>query len=225
MSDQAQTLRKAKARLRRNEGLRSEVVLEAALELFSEEGYSEVTMQKIADRVGIRHSLIYYYFESKEKLFHSALLHALEKLLAAYDEVKARHEDPVSIINEWFKLNVDQERFLKGLIKIMIDHVINDRKRPPRFVDEIVRNFYQFEQGMLAESIRDGVARGVFTCDEPEDMAAFISRNIDGIYYGEIVRRDASMAASMEKLKQLTWRLLEYTPEKSPKPKKRVKRG
>ena len=92
-------VRRAKARLRRNEGIRSDELLEIALLLFSEEGYREVTMKKIADRLGIRHSLIYYYFESKDKLFHSALLHALERLIAAYDEVKARHEDPVEIIN------------------------------------------------------------------------------------------------------------------------------
>jgi AcrR family transcriptional regulator len=63
-------VRRAKARLRRNEGVRSDELLEVALLLFSEEGYREVTMQKIADRLGIRHSLIYYYFESKEKLFY-----------------------------------------------------------------------------------------------------------------------------------------------------------
>jgi AcrR family transcriptional regulator len=126
-------------RLRRNEGVRSNELLEVALLLFSEEGYREVTMQKIADRLGIRHSLIYYYFESKDKLFHSALLHALERLMAAYDEVKARHDDPVDIINDWFRLNVDQEQLLKGLINIMIDHASNERRRTPRFVDDIVR--------------------------------------------------------------------------------------
>ena len=125
-------VRRAKARLRRNEGVRSDELLEIALLLFSEEGYREVTMQKIADRLGIRHSLIYYYFESKDKLFHSALLHALERLMAAYDEVKARHEDPVEIINDWFRLNIDQEQLLKGLINIMIDHASHERRRTPQ---------------------------------------------------------------------------------------------
>ncbi len=186
-------VRRAKARLRRNEGVRSDELLEMALLLFSEEGYREVTMQKIADRLGIRHSLIYYYFESKDKLFHSALLHALERLMVAYDEVKLRHEDPVDIINDWFRLNVDQEQFLRGLINIMIDHAINDRRRTPRFVDDIVRDFYGLEQRTLADSIRKGVKAGIFTCQAPDEMAAFISRNIDGIYFGAIVRRDASI--------------------------------
>ena len=201
-------VRRAKARLRRNEGVRSDELLEIALLLFSEEGYREVTMQKIADRLGIRHSLIYYYFESKDKLFHSALLHALERLMAAYDEVKARHDDPVEIINDWFRLNVDQEQLLKGLINIMIDHASHERRRTPRFVDDLVRDFYGLEQRTLADSIHKGVKAGIFTCQSPDEMAAFISRNIDGIYFGAIVRRDASIPDSMEQLKVQIWRLL-----------------
>lgn len=210
-------VRRAKARLRRNEGVRSDELLEMALVLFSAEGYREVTMQKIADRLGIRHSLIYYYFESKDKLFHSALLHALERVMAAYDEVKARHEDPVDIINDWFRLNVEQEQLLKGLINIMIDHASHDHKSTPRFVDDIVKDFYAFEQATLADSIRQGVKAGIFKCQSPDEMAAFISRNIDGIYYGAIVRRDVAIGASMRKLRKIVWQLLEYEDASRPR--------
>jgi AcrR family transcriptional regulator len=110
VSNQAASVRKAKARLRRTEGIRSDALLKTALSLFAEEGYRDVTIQKIAKRLRIRHSLIYYYFDSKEKLFHSALLHALEKLMAAYGEVRKRHQHPVDLINDWFRVNVDLGR-------------------------------------------------------------------------------------------------------------------
>ena len=191
-------MRKAKARLRRNEGIRSDALLETALSLFAEEGYREVTIQKIAKRLRIRHSLIYYYFESKEKLFHSALLHALETLMAAYGEVRKRHQHPVDLINDWFRVNVDLEPFLKGLINIMIDHASNDHKTHAPLRGRYREDFYAFEQATLADSIRQGVKAGIFTCQSPDEMAAFISRNIDGIYYGAIVRRDVAIGASME---------------------------
>lgn len=208
--ERTESVRKAKARLRRTEGIRSDALLQTALELFAEEGYRDVTIQKIAKRLGIRHSLIYYYFESKEKLFHSALLHALERLMKAYSEVRDRHEHPVDLINDWFQVNVDLAPFLRGLINIMIDHANRDYRRAPRFVDDIVRDFYAFEQSTLADSLRRGVKAGVFKCAAPEEMAAFISRHIDGIYYGAIVRHDASIAASMKELRKNVWRLLEY---------------
>ena len=218
VSNQAASVRKAKARLRRTEGIRSDALLETALSLFAEQGYRDVTIQKIATRLRIRHSLIYYYFESKEKLFHSALLHALEKLMTAYGEIRKRHQHPVDLINDWFRVNVDQEPFLKSLINIMIDHASHDHKRTPRFVDDIVKDFYAFEQSTLADSIRQGVKSGIFTCRSPDEMAAFISRNIDGIYYGAIVRRDVSVGTSMRKLRKIVWQLLDY--EDAPRPRR-----
>ncbi len=205
-----ETVKRAKARLRRNDGLRSNALLDTALLLFSEEGYRDVTMQRIADRLGIRHSLIYYYFESKEKLFHSALLQAVERLMTEYEEIKIKHQNPVDLINDWFRLNVEQELFLKGLINIMIDHASNGRSKTPRFVDEIVREFYNLEQKTIADCIHKGVAAGIFSCASPEEMAVFISRSIDGIYYGAIVRRDTLIPESMQKLKKVVWQLLSY---------------
>jgi AcrR family transcriptional regulator len=216
VSTQTATVRKAKARLRRTEGIRSDALLETALSLFAEEGYRDVTIQKIAKCLRIRHSLIYYYFESKEKLFHSALLHALEKLMAEYGEVRKRHKHPVDLIKGWFRVNVDLEPLLRGLINIMIDHGSHDHRRTPRFVDDIVRDFYVFEQSTLADSIRQGVKAGIFKCQSPDELAAFISRNIDGIYYGAIVRRDVSVSASMKKLRKIVWQLLDYQDASRP---------
>jgi AcrR family transcriptional regulator len=203
-------VRRAKARLRRNEGVRSDELLDTALLLFSQEGYRDVTITRIAERLRIRHSLVYYYFESKEKLFHSALLHALGKVMARYEEIKDRHDHPVDLIDDWFKMNIELAPFLKGLINIMIDHASNNRRKTPRFVDDVVRDFYVLEQTTLADSIQNGVEAGLFTCKSPQAMAAFISRHIDGIYYGAIVRRDASIPNAMRELKETVWRLLDY---------------
>ena len=82
------SVQQAKARLQKHDGVRAEVVLEAALELFSREEYNEVTVHRIAEAIGITHSLIYYYYKSKENLFHSALLHALDNAMEEYGAIK-----------------------------------------------------------------------------------------------------------------------------------------
>ena len=45
----------------------------AALDLFAEKDYAAVTTTEIARIVGVRHSLIYYYFDSKDDLFHKTI--------------------------------------------------------------------------------------------------------------------------------------------------------
>ncbi len=44
-------------------------ILEKALEVFCEEGYEDVTFQKIADRCGITRTTLYIYFKNKREIF------------------------------------------------------------------------------------------------------------------------------------------------------------
>jgi len=65
---------------------RPEEILDAALTVFSEKGYSPATMDAIAREAGITKGTIYLYFESKEELFVAmvrAKLRAIADLLPA----------------------------------------------------------------------------------------------------------------------------------------------
>ena len=44
---------------------RKHEILEKSLEVFIEEGYEDVTFQKIADRCGITRTTLYIYFKNK----------------------------------------------------------------------------------------------------------------------------------------------------------------
>lgn len=203
---------RAIGRLHRKEGLRSEAVLEVALSMFSSESYADVTIQEIARRVGVTHSLIYYYFESKEDLFHAAVLHALDGVMAQYDLITSQHEDPIDLLNDWFEVNVKMAEPLRSLVRIMFEFSDTNGRRTPPFVERLIKRFYEFERNTIANCIRKGVEGGVLICDEPERLATFVSRCIDGIFYGSIVRQNTDIAAEIRDLKANLWRLLNYDP-------------
>ena len=48
-------------------------ILEAALDEFSTHGFAGARTSRIADVAGVNKALLYYYFDSKEKLYHAAL--------------------------------------------------------------------------------------------------------------------------------------------------------
>jgi AcrR family transcriptional regulator len=48
---------------------RKREILEKSLDIFIEEGYEDVTFQKIADRCGITRTTLYIYFKNKQELF------------------------------------------------------------------------------------------------------------------------------------------------------------
>lgn len=48
---------------------RKHEILEKALDVFTEEGYEDVTFQKIAERCGITRTTLYIYFKNKREIF------------------------------------------------------------------------------------------------------------------------------------------------------------
>ena len=60
---------------------RRKEILEKALGLFIEEGYEDVTFQKIADRCGITRTTLYIYFKNKREIF----LWSIKQLLSALE--------------------------------------------------------------------------------------------------------------------------------------------
>lgn len=58
-------------------------ILDISLELFSQNGFSAVSVRDICKRVGIRESSIYYHFQNKQAIFDELLLH-FETTAAAF---------------------------------------------------------------------------------------------------------------------------------------------
>src|SRR5687768_6931545 len=60
---------------------REEQMLAAAMELFTERGFANVSMDAIAERTGITKPLIYSYFGSKQNLYATCIRRFLEPLV------------------------------------------------------------------------------------------------------------------------------------------------
>ncbi len=57
-----------------------ELIINAARYVFIRKGYSGARMQEIADEAGINKALLFYYFRSKENLFHAIFIGVLEQI-------------------------------------------------------------------------------------------------------------------------------------------------
>ena len=53
-------------------------IKECSIELFNKKGYTETTMNEIANAVGIKAATLYFHYESKENIFFSILEDGLE---------------------------------------------------------------------------------------------------------------------------------------------------
>ena len=187
---------------------RADALLEVALELFSTKGYAEVTMQEIAQRASTTYSLMYYYFKNKEDLFHAAVSYSIDQAIDNYNRLKEKHDSPIDLINDWLENNIRYSEPLKRVVKIMFE--FSEKREGSPSVASDIEYFYMFERKLLADGIRLGVERGVFTCESPDRTAAFVSTHIDGIFYGAFVRPELNIETAMHELRSVIWRLLEF---------------
>jgi AcrR family transcriptional regulator len=187
---------------------RAAEIMTAALDLFAEKDYAAVTTTEIARIVGVRHSLIYYYFDSKDDLFHKTIQNFISETQRNYDNMRELHDDPVDRIEYWLANNIELSRQLRKLIKILFDY--SGPKGRPLAVDKAIRKFYDVERDIIASGIREGVAQGTFTAVDPVKVAAFVSTHIDGIFFSSLMRPDTDLAADMAELKAVLWQILGY---------------
>jgi len=73
-------------------------ILDAALAEFAEHGLGGARMDRIAERAGVNKRLIYYYFDSKERLFLAVLERAYEGIRGEEQQLNLTQVDPIEAI-------------------------------------------------------------------------------------------------------------------------------
>jgi AcrR family transcriptional regulator len=93
-------------RAREKEELRQEI-LDAARELFAKEGYANVSMRKIAEKIDYSPTTIYLYFEDKDKLLYSICEETFAKLVKEFEEIEAGTSDPIEQLERAGRAYID----------------------------------------------------------------------------------------------------------------------
>ncbi len=89
----------------RSTGRRStrERILDAALDVFSEKGYHQATVDEIAERAGLGKGTLYRYFANKETLFNELVRSRLEELEHAANAVLDGQDDVLTMISKYLR--------------------------------------------------------------------------------------------------------------------------
>ena len=181
----------------------------AALALFSQRDLNSVTIKDIAESAGLNTALIYYYFESKQHLFESCIEDAIAGSLETYEKLKAQHvADPVNLIEDWFVANLKTAGSLRKLLKIIVYSAESETRF--RSIEKLPRKFYRIETEILASSIEQGIAQGIFKNVDARDIATFISVHLDGLIIGSLVRPKFKTRKEMDGLRDKLMEFLGY---------------
>ncbi len=149
--------------------LRKEEIFNAALFCFNQKGYYETSIDDIAARAGITKGGIYHHFNSKKilfiDLFHTVANRYFESLKLKIHQpsnASSHMQDLVKKSNEIFNENMDILKFCFEFMSLAT------RDSEIRLA---VSDFYKNRVAIFAETLSDGVNKGMFK-DIPADAVA-----------------------------------------------------
>jgi AcrR family transcriptional regulator len=146
---------------RSSKGVRTrERLVEAAKEIFEENGFLEARISDIAERAGQSHGSFYYYFDSKEEVFREVALAVDERLFAPLDEVIMAQSGlpPQQRIREAMRRHFESYR-KEARIMGLIEHVarfateVNALRlsRYQRYTERVAETIRQLQRRKLAD--------------------------------------------------------------------------
>ena len=142
---------------------RKKEILEKALKIFVEEGYEDVTFQKIADRCNITRTTLYIYFKNKREIFLwsiKQLTEALEKDLVAI--VKDESLSSEKCLRTVLEKITDELCKNKELFYVLLTYLLELRKKQTENVAERVQRRVIRLRHLLTAIIVRGQKSGEF---------------------------------------------------------------
>lgn len=150
----------AAATQRRSDGAglkkRQREILDAAAEIFYRKGYSETSVQDVADAVGILKGSLYYYIDSKEDLLFQMLLEVHDDAKSLVTETAALDTPPLERLRVYIQRHVEYNA--RNLAKIAVyyhDFGLLTPERKKAIMAQ--RNYYEeFVQSLIKEAQEGG---------------------------------------------------------------------
>jgi TetR/AcrR family transcriptional regulator, cholesterol catabolism regulator len=153
---------------------RQREIIDAAAEIFHRKGYSETSVQDIAEAVGILKGSLYYYIDSKEDLLFQMLLEVHEDAKGIVEETAALEATALERLRAYVQRHVEYNA--QNLSKIAVyyhDFGLLTAKRKRAIMSQ--RHYYEeFVVGLIEDAKAEG------TVDSTAD-ASLVANAIFGV--------------------------------------------
>jgi AcrR family transcriptional regulator len=84
-----------------------QIILEAAQEMLIQEGFENISMRKIAEKIEYSPTTIYLYFKDKRELFGYLMAQYFTKLQGVLAEVYDEKDDPITAMKKGIRAYID----------------------------------------------------------------------------------------------------------------------
>ncbi|HZJ07098.1 MAG TPA: TetR family transcriptional regulator C-terminal domain-containing protein [Nocardioidaceae bacterium] len=176
--------------VRRKVEVRREEILTATLDEVVGRGLANVRVADVADVLAISRALVFYHFETKERLLAAALEYAVARDLERLEMTLARDPDAVQRLRHVLRAYGPQGKAPGWTLWV---DAWASALRDPKLRREL-RGLDRRWSAALEGVIRSGVQEGVFECPDPGAGARRLAALLDGLAVQVTVHRRLSRA-------------------------------
>jgi TetR/AcrR family transcriptional regulator len=153
------------------------LILAAARKRFAHYGFSKVTMDEIAADVGMAKPSLYYYYDTKERLFSAVVGLEQEHFAADIDALLKRRIAATQKLKEYVGIRMKLFRELVNLSHLGFDSW-TEMKSMTR---DLLRNIEHQELRYLQTIIAEGRSSGEFSLSHPNQTAQIFLHVLQGL--------------------------------------------
>lgn len=154
-------------------------ILDAAIEVFLEQGFSNASMAQIAARARASKETIYNHFGSKEQLFAAIVEAMSQRIVSDFDLVDTGD------------VRASLTAFGRGLLDVVLDPtttalyrvIIAEAPRLPDLGPTFFAHGPLKTLNRLTGYLRAATEAGRLSCDDPDEAAALLSSMLVGIHW------------------------------------------
>ncbi|KAB8192126.1 TetR family transcriptional regulator [Nonomuraea phyllanthi] len=157
--------------------LRRTDLLKTACEVIADQGFGHTRTIDIAKAAGVSQALLFYHFESKERLFAQAFAYAARQHLEALIAIERSTATPFDRLRTLLRL-CSPATPTEGW-RLWIE-AWSEAVRNPE-LEAISRRIDSQGRVLLREIIESGVASGEFACNDPDGATWRILALVDGL--------------------------------------------
>ncbi len=131
-------------------------ILHKATDMFLELGFKSVTMDDLAQEMGISKKTIYSHFPNKAQLVEESTLHFFEHVSKGINQIIALKRNPIEELYEIKKLVMSHLKDEKSSTQYQL------QKYYPRIFDTLRKKEFEVMHDSMLENIERGIATGIY---------------------------------------------------------------
>jgi TetR/AcrR family transcriptional regulator len=149
---------------RRLPGERPQQILDAALEIFGQQGLANARLEDIAKRAGVSKGTVYLYFENKEELFREVIRYYVVRNI----DTSLRETETGTPAEQLRAVSHRYWKYFRSPIFAVVHHLLNaELNQFPDLGEFYTREVIQPAQKLIAGVYQRGVDTGAFRQQDP----------------------------------------------------------